>query len=271
MSQITTRILGATCACLLVACQPTQPPEQTATQPATETAAEIAVPSATSVTPASAPSAAEAGFLKSTALDRYAKVEYRDAADQPLSFAGFMQAVQGGKSFAMEKQRDHSSAVVRIDGDLDDADAFAPKMTVKVGDVLPPLGKLQRLDGHTVGDADLQGHYTLLSFYFAECAPCIAEVPALNGYAKAHPDIAAYALTFDDTATAQAFVRERGLQWPVLAGARAFIDSLGVKSYPTLLLIDGKRRVAAVHRGGGIGKDQMTTTTLDAWAKAAMR
>lgn len=214
-----------------------------------------------------APSAAEASFRSSMALDAYAKVEYRDADGNAIGFDAFMKAVAAGGSFSMAKESDHSLAVVKVSG------AAAEKPSVAhgpgVGTSLPALDAgMKTLDGKYFSETGLQGHRTLLSLFFSECVPCIAEVPALNAFAKAHPDVPVYAMTFDDAATAREFVGKRGLEVPVVADAQDYLDRMHVDTYPMLLLLDAQGKVAAVRSGGGTGESALTAETLASWVDA---
>jgi thiol-disulfide isomerase/thioredoxin len=212
------------------------------------------------------PSAAEASFRASAMLDGYARVEYRDAAGKLLDFDAFMKAIAGGgKSISMEKEGDHSLAVVRIKGG--DAPKVAPVAHgPAAGTRLPALDAgMATLDGRAFADADLRGHRTLLSLFFSDCVPCVAEVPALNAFAKAHPDIPVVSMTFDDAATAREFVRKRGLEVPVIADAQDYLDRMHIDTYPMLLLVDAQGRIAAVRNGGNIGSDALTQGELERW------
>ena len=215
-----------------------------------------------------APSMTDASFRASMALDAYAKVEYRDADGKAISFDAFMKAVAAGGSFSMEKESDHSLAVVKVSGG-----AAPDKPSVAhgpaVGTPLPtPDAGMKTLDGHAFADAGLRGHRTLLSLFFSECVPCIAEVPALNAFAKAHPEVPVYSMTFDDTSTAREFVRKRGLEVPVIADAQDYLDRMHVDTYPMLLLVDAQGKVAAVRNGGGTGDDALTAEALAHWVGA---
>jgi cytochrome oxidase Cu insertion factor (SCO1/SenC/PrrC family) len=211
-----------------------------------------------------APSIPDASFRASMALDGYARVEYRDADGKPIAFADFMKAVAAGGSFSMTKESDHSLAVVKVSG------ATAEKPPVAhgpgVGKSLPALDAgMKTLDGQVFSDAGLRGHRTLLSLFFSECVPCIAEVPALNAFAKAHPEVPVYSITFDDAATAREFVGKRGLEVPVVADAQDYLDRMHVDTYPMLLLVDAQGKIAAVRSGGGTGESVLTADALASW------
>jgi len=112
-----------------------------------------------------------------------------------------------------------------------------------------PAMDLVDLSGRRVRNADLAGRPTLLSFYFATCVPCIKEVPALNAYRKAHPDLNYLAVTFDSAAEAKQFVADRGLGWPVVANARSFIDAASVRGFPTYMLVGPDGRILGRESG----------------------
>ena len=100
-----------------------------------------------------------------------------------------------------------------------------------------PRVELTDLAGKRIRGADLAEKPTLMNFFFAECAPCIREVPAFNAFRRKHPELNYLAVTFDDAKTAQAFVKQHSLEWPVAVDAAKFLDAAGVKAYPTYLLL----------------------------------
>lgn len=216
-----------------------------------------------------APSMSEASFRSGMALDAYAKIEYRDEDGKAIDFDAFLKAVAAGKSFSTIKESDHSLATVKVGGGTDPGRKSVAQV-LAAGMPLPATDAgMRTLDGRAFVDAGLRGHRTLLSLFFSECVPCIAEVPALNAFAKAHPGVPVYAVTFDDAATAREFVDKRGLEVPVVADAQAYLDRMHVNTYPTLLLVDAQGKIAAVRRGGGTGDDALTADVLAHWVEGA--
>jgi peroxiredoxin len=225
-----------------------------------------------------APSASELAFRHQMMLGDYARVDFRDEAGNAVTFEDILRAIPNGKSFSIEKDSDRSLATVRIGSKRDTAGAPEPS-ALHAGQALPAPEGLHTLDGKAFGSAELQGRRTLLSLFFAECLPCIAEVPELNDLAAAHPEMGVYAVTFDDATTAKGFVAQRGLRVPVVADAKPYLDALGVQTYPTLVLVDERGRIAAVRHGGkmpagsipgGDGKDGGDGDSgIAAWVAAA--
>jgi hypothetical protein len=77
----------------------------------------------------------------------------------------------------------------------------------------------------------------LLSFFFAECVPCIKETPILNAFRRKHPEFNYLALTFDAPAVAKAFVKKFGLEWPVAADTLKYMQAAGIKQFPAYVLL----------------------------------
>ena len=114
---------------------------------------------------------------------------------------------------------------------------------------LPPFA-LPDLAGKRVTAASLKGKPTLISFYFAQCVPCILEVGPLNDFAAGRRDLNFLAVTFDEPQVARAFVDRFKLRWRVVPGARDLIDRMGIKQYPMLALFDAGGRLLGTRRGG---------------------
>jgi cytochrome oxidase Cu insertion factor (SCO1/SenC/PrrC family) len=114
---------------------------------------------------------------------------------------------------------------------------------------LPPFD-LKDLSGRRVSAATLRGKPTLINFFFSTCVPCILEVKPLNEFAAARPQMNFLAVTFDEPAIAQAFVKRFGFRWRIVPDARDFIDRVRVKNYPMMALFDANGRLLGTRKGG---------------------
>jgi thiol-disulfide isomerase/thioredoxin len=123
---------------------------------------------------------------------------------------------------------------------------------------------------HNVGG--LSEKPIVLNFYFAECLPCIAEIPHLNAFARANHAVEFLAVTYDSAAKARAFVAKRGLTWPVVADAKRYTTKIGVPSYPTFALVSTSGKLIAV-RGGLPPSDvgYQTDSTLENWVRTSLQ
>jgi peroxiredoxin len=202
---------------------------------------------------AAAPNDDEQKFLATLQLGATPQVRYLDSNGKQLDYAAFAQQLHARRSYSISRDRQSGMAVLRLRPP--GAHAGEPgRFSFGRGDAFPPF-ELPSLRGGRQRLSDFHGRYTLVSFFFAECAPCIAEVPTLNAYAREHGDMNVVSITFDDVDTAREFVNERGLTWNVLYDGQALTDTLGVGIYPTLMLIDPAGHVAGAAVGMSMSDD----------------
>lgn len=212
----------------------------------------------------------EQRFVATLQLGSSPDVHYLDANGKPVSYAAFAQQLGAGRDYSSTSDSKANTAMLRLrpPGTTTGTGRFS----FGRGSAFPPF-ELPALEGGTQHASDLRGRYTLVSFFFAECGPCIAEVPVLNAFAKANGDMGFVAITYQDADTARQFVNDRGLRWPVLLNGQALIDTLGVSVYPTLVLIDPSGHVAGAAVGMTMrdGQDKQLadlTGWVQQWKKA---
>lgn len=203
-------------------------------------------------------------------LDNYKTIRLLDINGTPLTTQEFMERLSGN-SFSISKNSSNGSASLRITA-TDPTSAIPKKIGLNVGDKLPDL-KLTDVEGRTHTWESLGRKPVVLNFFFAECAPCIEEVPELNTLGKNNPDIAVLAVTFDNKATTVRFIQRHGLQWPTVTDARPFIKKLGVTGYPTTLLVSPQRTLIAFKSGGGVALEGLATTNngLETWVRQNLK
>ncbi|WP_233840001.1 TlpA disulfide reductase family protein [Dyella sp. 2HG41-7] len=195
----------------------------------------------------------EASFFNALQLGSSQHVRYLDANGKPLDYSDFAQQLQQRRTYSMTRDRHAGLAVLR----LRPAGAHAGepgRFAFGRGDTFPPF-ELPSLHGDMQRLENFGGRYTLVSFFFAECAPCMAEVPTLNAYAAQHGEMNFVAVTFEDASRAQQFIAAHGLTWNVLYHGESLTDTLGIGVYPTLMLIDPEGRVAGAAVGMTMSDD----------------
>lgn len=182
-----------------------------------------------------------------------ANTRYLDAAGRPLDSVSFMRQVNDGKHYRSTRDTQAGEAMLRITGPASGHRGI--RLAFGRGDRFPPF-ELPALDGGTRRLGNLRGRYTLVSFFFADCAPCIAEAPVLVAYAREHRDMNFVAITYEDAMDAKRFAADRHFDWPILHDGQGLIDVLGVSVYPTLMLIDADGRIAGAAVGMAMRDDQ---------------
>lgn len=115
--------------------------------------------------------------------------------------------------------------------------------------------------GSTVSSADLRGDVVVVNFWYAQCAPCIAEAPRLQKLyttsGAGQEGVQFLGVDIDDLAPqATAFARAHGVTYPTTIEtghnapmAAAFAGKVSPTTTPTTLVLDKRGRVAARFTG----------------------
>jgi peroxiredoxin len=211
-------------------------------------------------------------ILQGMHVEKYASLTLLDEQGAPMDPAAMATEIKSGHKFNMRRQKnpdgeqDVTIRLISKDAVAASPSALAPKL--KAGDAFPAF-HLARLDGSAIDNAALQGRYTLVSFYFATCAPCIKEVPQLNALSAQRKDINVLAVTFDTPEESKRFVDEHHLALPIVPNARPLINDVGVKAFPTLALLDPQGKVLDIAITGQIEHNGGIAAWVDKLAGAA--
>ena len=203
----------------------------------------------------------EAGFRKKLGIGPSVRMEYRDVECRSVDFAGFVTGMsQPGAHADVEREVDGSAVTmtVKTRGKPACASPYTPVTA------MPPFD-LRDLNGKRVTSASLRGKPTLISFYFAQCIPCIREVEPLNRIAAANPQMNFLSVTPDEPEEARAFVKRFGVRWRVVPDAQDLIDRMRVKNYPMLALFDAQGRMLGTKVGGA--RDELEAANVEPQVK----
>ena len=211
-------------------------------------------------------SSTEHEFQQQMGLSTYAKVQYERADATPITYDEFRSALNKKSSFTIEKNIDTRSATLRINPAGTSAPPLSKvELSIPNGEAVPEL-KSVSLDGSPVA---FSGKPTVVRFFFAECLPCIQEIPQLNALAKEHPELQFVSVTFDDRETAEKFVSQHALGTKVVPDSSDFIDTVGVKTYPVLALISSDGHLIDALSGTAF-QTSGTEGQVEEWLKQAI-
>jgi thiol-disulfide isomerase/thioredoxin len=102
-----------------------------------------------------------------------------------------------------------------------------------------PVSSLVTLDNKPITINDLKGKPTLINFWFANCKPCIEEMPVLNKIKEQFKDRVNFvAITYETKEKVLDFLKKYNYTFTQIAGARKFIDKLKMNSYPVNVFLD---------------------------------
>lgn len=101
--------------------------------------------------------------------------------------------------------------------------------------------------------SSLRGRPVVLDFWATWCGPCQVESPIVSAIAERYKDrgLAVVGVnTSDEDGLAEAFVRKKGLVFPVVYDeGSAIAKQYGVSSLPTLIVVSKTGKVVAIRRG----------------------
>ncbi len=87
----------------------------------------------------------------------------------------------------------------------------------------------------------LKGKIAVLNFWFINCAPCVEEIPDLNGlknkYAN-NKNVEFIAITFDSKADVKTFLQKNPFNYNIITDANKIMDDYIVVGFPTNILLD---------------------------------
>lgn len=114
-----------------------------------------------------------------------------------------------------------------------------------------PAWTLQDTAGRTVRLADFRGQVVILHFWATWCPPCRREVPVLaalrDQYESAGLVVVGVSLD-EDPALVTSFVKEQGINYPVVLGTPLVAVAYGgVSTLPTTFVINRDGKIVAVH------------------------
>lgn len=126
-----------------------------------------------------------------------------------------------------------------------------------------PTYLLERQSGGKSSSEDLVGKPTIINFWFTSCLPCVLEIPSLNKIKEKYGDkINTIAITFEDRAKVLNFSASYRFDFEKIINSKYYIQSLGIYSYPKLLLLDRNSIVRYIPFAIFMNNDDETTRSL---------
>lgn len=113
--------------------------------------------------------------------------------------------------------------------------------------------KAKDLEGCVYTNKDFKDKITFLNLWFADCAPCIEEIPYLNRLYQMFKDSAAfqlYAMTFENKETAMQIIDKYEIKFPILLASQKTVRSLTFgRGFPTNIILDSLGKVQIIYGG----------------------
>jgi len=121
------------------------------------------------------------------------------------------------------------------------------------GDVAPPI-KLVTTAGQPISLANYRGYVLVMDFFATWCIPCRNSIPHLNDLNRKYgkQGLQVLGLSVDeegDRPAVKSFAAERRISYPVAIAGEEMQTDYGLRSVPTLYVLNKKGVVAAKFQG----------------------
>ena len=137
-----------------------------------------------------------------------------------------------------------------------DARSFAQAQSAPTKGFLAPDFTLTTLSGESITLSDLRGQAVLINLWASWCGPCRAEMPAMQQVYEDYQDrgfqiLAVNATNQDSLSSAQAFVAELGVTYPILLDLDGKVSELyQLRALPSSFFVSPDGRINEVIVGG---------------------
>lgn len=137
---------------------------------------------------------------------------------------------------------------------------FKEWKTCVLGKPMPEF-TVKNIKGDIVEMNRLKGKIVVINFWFIDCHPCIAELPALNKLVEEYKgkDIEFLAMTWETPKRIREdFFSKHKLDFTVIPVDRIEIDKIIASGYPTTFIIDRKGIIKTAWNGGSTDEKAVT-------------
>jgi len=123
------------------------------------------------------------------------------------------------------------------------------------------------ISGNTITMKELKDKVVVINFWFIDCHPCIAELPALNKLVEDYRDknVVFLAITYETLKRLnEDFFPKYKFDFTIMPDAKAVTHMFNASGYPTTYIVDKKGIINTAWCGGSINEAAKTEAYLKA-------
>lgn len=122
---------------------------------------------------------------------------------------------------------------------------------IRPGTPVPPFAIEDVRGAEQWSSESLLGHPYAIWFFATWCGPCRSEMPGLARILRERPSLRVFAVSEEPADRVAHYLSSSGLTIPAAGGQGAMFASFGIRSVPTVVVVDEKGRVAYARAGSG--------------------
>ena len=115
----------------------------------------------------------------------------------------------------------------------------------KTGDPFPKI-KTNDMYGNKINTKNLKGHIIVVNYWYADCVPCISEMPELNKIADRYKNdsgVVFISIAKDEATTLETFLKLHPFKYAIIDNGGFIISENNITSYPTNVVVDQNGKV----------------------------
>ena len=136
--------------------------------------------------------------------------------------------------------------IILLQGSKDNPGMTEQGSTSATSSTVAPDFSLPKIGGGMGSIKDYHGKVVVLDFWATWCGPCKAEIPDFIALQKMYGDkgLQIVGIALDEQAKVESFVREYGINYPILIGTDAVSQTYGgIEGIPTTFIIDREGKI----------------------------
>lgn len=185
---------------------------------------------------------------------------------KPLLFFLFLSVCnQSFSQGCFGKCLDHLTQPLKGQEDVERRIAQSEKILQKLVGCEAPEFNVKTMNGETLSLRELKGKVIVINFWFESCAPCIAELPALNRLANEYKEREVVFIAFgkDSEFLINRFLADREFNYKIVSGKYDLVNEYCViAGWPMNMVID-KNGIVQFIKAGGYTDERAQTAAYD--------
>jgi peroxiredoxin len=107
------------------------------------------------------------------------------------------------------------------------------------------------INGNEINIANLKGKIIVINFWYTTCAPCVAEMPALNEMVKKYKksNVEFISITHENKENVNEFLSKHKFNFKHIVASESLLNVFEIKVFPTTIIVNKDQTMLIKHAG----------------------